>query len=296
MTKILKRIENLMLSDAYTNSSNPKHKEVEEEVEEYFKDNFRGDSVAFKWVSDHCENMCSVCGAMDGIIKRNYSDFDKHPPLHPNCHCKIVEIGMKEDKLDRVIHEQDERGREIKMSDEEFINKIFPNIKLHEGEKNIIYTDTKGHVTIGYGNKISSKEEFKKLPLKFNNRLATDEEKENAFNKLKGHPNKSGVLFLPNTVISNMAKDHLKEDLKIAKQKFKNYGVNFDSLPLNAKKVIIDMQYNMGGNFTSAKWPVFFGAIKDRDWKTASEQCSSTDIQDDRNNWRVNKLLSIIDK
>lgn len=41
MTKILKRIEDLMLSDAYTNSSNPKHKEVTDEVSKYFKENFK---------------------------------------------------------------------------------------------------------------------------------------------------------------------------------------------------------------------------------------------------------------
>ncbi|MBD5405517.1 hypothetical protein HDR59_03150 [bacterium] len=98
-----------MLSSAYTDSSNPKHKEVVKKVEKYFDDNFKGDTIAFKWVSDHCENMCGACEAMNGVIKRKYSDFDKYPPLHPNCHCKIIEIGMNEDELDRVMKEQEER-------------------------------------------------------------------------------------------------------------------------------------------------------------------------------------------
>ena len=302
MTKILKRIEDLMLSDAYTNSSNPKHKEVTDEVSKYFKENFKdgpNTKKKYKWVSEKGDHTCETCSLLDGKLVDNKEDFGVTFPVHPNCKCEIIEVWVEEeDDVD------EDRVGEIKMSDSEFINKIFPNIKKFEGERFYTYTDTKGFVTIGYGNKISSKKEIKKLPLYIGDRLATDKEKEDEFDKLNGNSNKSGILRLTNTVIRNMAENHLKNDLEEVRRKFNEIGVNFDTLPMKVKEVIIDMQYNMGGYFTSYKfkdkngehgWPNFFRAIRDRDWKTASEQCKSEDIQEDRNNWRQDKLLSIIE-
>ena len=187
MVKLTDEIQELMLSSAYTDSSNPKHKEVVKKVEKYFDDNFNGDTTAFKWVSDHCENMCGACGVMDGVIKRKYSDFDKYPPLHPNCHCKIIEIGMSEDELDMVMKKQEERVDEIKMSDE---GKIF--LKNKEGDKEYqkktgsyknglfyVYKDNAGYGTIGYGHKITANEYSKGI---FKNGI-TEEEAEKLFKK-----------------------------------------------------------------------------------------------------------------
>ena len=187
MTKILKRIEDLMQSDAYTNPSNPKHDEVVDEVSKYFDDNFNGDTTAFKWISDNCENMCGACEAMNGVIKRKYSDFDKYPPLHPHCHCKIIEIGMSEDELDMVMKKQEERVDEIKMSDK---GKIF--LKNKEGDKEYqrkhdsykdgifyIHDDGAGYGTIGYGHKITANEYSKGI---FKNGI-TEEEAEKLLDK-----------------------------------------------------------------------------------------------------------------
>ena len=219
-------------------------------------------------------------GACDECINHSgkYTEIPaQKPPFHINCKCKLVERNANND---------------------DFIDEVFDDIKDFEGEEFNAYTDTKGNVTIGYGSKIETEADFKKLPLTFNNRLATDEEKEVEFQRLNNNPDKGSILSLENKdkyLIENMAKNHLKEDLKIAKQKFKNYGVNFDSLPEEAKKVIVDMQYNMGGNFTSSKWPMFFEAIKEREWKTAARESQSYDIQLDRNNWRKRTLEDIIE-
>ena len=137
MVKLTDEIQELMLSSAYTDSSNPKHKEVVKKVEKYFDDNFKGDTTAFKWVSDHCENMCGACGAMDGVIKRKYSDFDKYPPLHPHCHCKIIEIGMSENELDRVMKEQEDRVE--KQENRERVD-IFIDRLLKPGNEGVGYS------------------------------------------------------------------------------------------------------------------------------------------------------------
>lgn len=59
------------------------------------------------------------------------------------------------------------------------------------------------------------------------------------------------------------------------------------------------MEYNMGNYFTEHKftdkngehgWPEFFKAIKARNWKKAAEECTSDQIGDDRNKWRVYML------
>lgn len=45
----------------------------------------------------------------------------------------------------------------------------------------------------------------------------------------------------------------------------------YQNCPKCVKNIIINMGYNMGiGSFTPAKWPKFFKAIKEGDWKQAA--------------------------
>ena len=98
-------------------------------------------------------------------------------------------------------------------------------------------------------------------------------------------------------MIEQWSKEHLKNDFSVIRNKLKekDKNLNFDELPHNAKLVIMDMQYNMGGNFTKDKWPKFFEAIKQGDWKIAASESNSKDIGKKRNNWRYENLLSIED-
>ncbi|MDR1691286.1 MAG: hypothetical protein LBR35_00385 [Rickettsiales bacterium] len=88
-------------------------------------------------------------------------------------------------------------------------------------------------------------------------------------------------------------KIHLKNDLKSLKKKFED----FDIYPKEVKQVLLDMEYNMGGNFHGKKggWPRFFEAIKNQEWSIAANEVLSKDIGKERNEWRRNMLNSISD-
>lgn len=212
-----------------------------------------------------CEdNACSECKKYGGI----FSEKPKHiPPFHPNCRCKMIEM-------------------------EEILEDVFGNLKEFEGDKKTAYTDTKGKVTIGYGSMFNNVERFKKLPLYYQNRLATPEEKEEEFYMLRDKVVRRGYLELPTPEMKALAMEHLKGDLMSVRRKFKD----FDNLPKNAQLVILDMEYNMGATkFQSeeGKWPHFFEAIGKRDWFWAGNESGSPDVQLERNEWRKNMLHSI---
>ena len=158
--------------------------------------------------------------------------------------------------------------------------------------KQYVVTDTKGKVTIGYGSMFNNVERFKKLPLYYQNRLATPEEKEEEFYMLRDKVVRRGYLELPTPEMKALAMEHLKWDLMSVRRKFKD----FDNLPKNAQLVILDMEYNMGATkFQSeeGKWPHFFEAVGKRDWFWAGNESGSPDVQLERNEWRKNMLHSI---
>ena len=208
------------------------------------------------------DGVCSECKKYSG----KFDHIPTHiPPFHPNCKCKIIEV-------------------------EEILEETFEFLKNFEEEKSNVYTDTKGYVTVGCGSMFNNVKEFKKLPLYYENRLATTEEKEAEFYRLNGKRNQNSAFILDKVEAKILALEHLKGDLKSVRKKFED----FDNLPKNAKLVILDMEYNMGSNkFSKNNWPMFFEAIKLKDWKTAGIESQSKDIQQLRNFWRKNILQSI---
>ncbi len=299
MVKISSHIEKLMESNAYQNSSNPKHDEVIAEVDKYFKENFNNktDRTVFRWIAKHDSNTCKTCQEMDGVEHENIEDFPFIPPIHPNCKCEIIEVSAPIQEGN--INDKAPKNKDID-TEESLIEEIMPHLKEFEDMKYNAYTDTKGEVTIGYGYNVNNLNKFKNLNLYIDGRLATDEEKEREFKRISGKKDEQSLFTLlkkDKPLIEQWSKEHLKNDFSVIRNKLKekDKNLNFDELPHNAKLVIMDMQYNMGGNFTNDKWPNFFEAIKQGDWKTAASESSSKDIGKKRNNWRYKNLLSIKD-
>ncbi|MCR5506292.1 MAG: hypothetical protein K6F04_00390, partial [bacterium] len=107
MVKIASYIQQIMQSDAYTNSSHPKHKEKVLEVEKYFQTNFNNktDKTIFRWITNDSKNVCKICSSMNGVEKENIEEFPFLPPIHPNCKCEIIEVSIdneKEEKLEKI--------------------------------------------------------------------------------------------------------------------------------------------------------------------------------------------------
>ena len=107
MVKLTEEIQSLMQSPAYINTNHTNHEDVCKKVDAYFKINFHGDTTAFKWISDKGANVCEKCKSMDGVIKKSIEDFDITTPLHPNCHCEIIEIGIDSEDLAKLLQSQE---------------------------------------------------------------------------------------------------------------------------------------------------------------------------------------------
>lgn len=210
--------------------------------------------------------------------------------------------------------------KERKKKDEKLIKEVHQKIKGFEGEKvEHGYACTKGFVTYGPGIMIKNRNDMAKLTLYKQDKktIATLEEKQRDFDIVDAKKNelgKNGSKDKPYNYKADVYKrkdsllllngdeytqKYLRENIKtIRERKFKK----FDTYPLNAQIVILDMEYNMGPGLhdgtdknikrTDKKgYPSFFKAVEKRDWKWAARECTSPEIQKSRNEWRQ-KLLN----
>ena len=210
--------------------------------------------------------------------------------------------------------EKEKSDEERRIADDKFFDEAMPKIREFEGTKSFGYCDTKGYVTIGTGYFVKNGDEFKKLPLyKADGKtLATEKEKESEYNRIIAERDKRGKgddkdrpynhnpdvyedkkngLTLKDEDIKRLEKTKREEHLKSVRKKFKDEGVDYDELPHNAKAALLDMEFNMGGNFHNiegkpGRWKNLFKAIKEKNWKEAVDECTSSQIGDSRNKWR----------
>ncbi|MCL2673553.1 MAG: hypothetical protein FWF01_04135, partial [Alphaproteobacteria bacterium] len=118
----------------------------------------------------------------------------------------------------------------------------------------------------------------------------TPDDKARPFNRAARFYDAPDALVLSAGEIERTEKDAAIMHLKEAKRKFKG----FDSLPFQARQVILDMEFNMGSRFTAARWPSFFAAVKDGRWEDAANNTRSSQIGEDRNNWRRDTIQAIL--
>lgn len=242
----------------------------------------------------------------DAIYEKPDGEVEYHPSKHPMFSQESMDEKKWKKEIEKKLHTH-------------LLPEMEKEIKALEGVPLYGYADTKGNVTIGAGTMIAKREDMLKLHLNDpeTGMEATDERKMEEYDKIietrdklgkKGPENRpynyiaekykrKDSLTINEEEMNKKVSDHLKKDLEQVKEKFKD----FLSYPYNVKKVLLDMQYNMGNKFHDGSeenkkniggdgWPNFFRAIKERKWVEASEQCTSNQIGDDRNNWRINML------
>lgn len=209
--------------------------------------------------------------------------------------------------------EEAEENKEQKTSNQKMtekyvnlINEYWPHLKQNEGFAEEAYLDTLGNITIGPGRMINNESDFVALPLEVNGRPATIAEKKAEYIRLSGfkergaygkdygfwkfqQKNESKKLRLPETVMVDMAMEHLEWDLGQLETKFPE----FETYPRSLQMGLLDMQYNMGGNFTVEKWPSFHEGLKNKDITKMAEQSHRYQVGEDRNNWIRDTLLNI---
>ena len=164
-----------MESNAYHNSSNPKHDEVMAEVDKYFKENFNNktDRTVFRWIAKHDSNTCKTCQEMDGVEHENIEDFPFIPPIHPNCKCEIIEVSASEEKCrigDKAKQEEVEvedkdmiKTLPILKKDEEFQKILSQTAAIEGGYKPADGIDTGGETNMGITKRWYPDENIKNL-------------------------------------------------------------------------------------------------------------------------------------
>jgi lysozyme len=131
------------------------------------------------------------------------------------------------------------------------MDEIFDFIKRNEGYSNKAYKDPAGNMAIGVGFNMDrpfSKKAIENLGLNY-------------------YDVRNGVKSLSN----NQVKILFNDDAALAIKNAKLFVNNFDSLPHDAKLVLIDMSYNMGLPRLS-KFKDFKAALENMDFKNAAKE------------------------
>ncbi len=154
--------------------------------------------------------------------------------------------------------------------DEELLEIMADNLLETEKIKNYIYLDKYGHITSGVGALLDDEKAFKSVPWMIENRLATKNEVDAAYNMFvckRFAKDKQGKYIYHNKLAESFINDsplrvskkymihkmmnHLQEDLKRAKSKRED----FDTYPIPLKLIILDFYYNKGSFYNQPGLP-----------------------------------------
>ncbi|MBI2233987.1 MAG: peptidoglycan-binding protein [Micavibrio aeruginosavorus] len=183
------------------------------------------------------------------------------------------------------------------MSQEEIIDFF----KRHEDQKNFMYLDHKGNVTVGAGHMIPNTEALQGLPFEFYDTKTEDslntasiEDVRRAFEIVRNqkigknidaesyNPEDRGDLVnirLPDADVNR----RLIADLHYKVQEVRKKFPQFDTYPQKTKMALLDMQFNMGRNFSRQKWSKLYKAVEGEDWLSAAKESNRKDVGRERN-------------
>lgn len=204
--------------------------------------------------------------------------------------------------------EEEEEEEELSISNtnkitqkhNKLLNRSMERLKrpLMEGYKDYIYIDSEGYISTGVGANIDNKADFMKLDWRIGDRLATNIEKETAYNdfvKLKHLKNykaetfkKQSNLRLSEETINSLLENHLRKDLRALRE-----GIDgFDDFPLELQEVLLDIRFNTG-NLARSNWPKLRKALDEKNLTEILNNIHRKKISDERNKWAEDKIKSI---
>lgn len=147
-----------------------------------------------------------------------------------------------------------------------------------EGSKTTAYYDTKGIPTIGVGYNLIRNNNVKQELIA----AGVDEANASKLASLTKDPSKAGKQVPGYTITPDQVKKLLEKDLgtftAIAKRVSEKNGINFESLPLNVKNVLIDMSYAGEGTFDDFKNMLKF--VKEGNYVKAAGQIKYSDLEE----------------
>lgn len=147
-----------------------------------------------------------------------------------------------------------------------------------EGIKTTAYYDTLGIPTIGVGYNLIRSSSVKQELIA----AGVSETDATKLSGLKKDVSKKGTQIPGYTITEDQAKKLLERDLgtftDIAKRVANKNGINYDSLPLNVKNVLIDMSYAGEGTFDNFK--NMLGYVKAGNYVKAAGQIKYSDLEE----------------
>jgi GH24 family phage-related lysozyme (muramidase) len=156
-----------------------------------------------------------------------------------------------------------------------------------------MYLDTRGYVTVGIGCMLPFIDAALRLPFRNVNvvRAATIDEVKIRYEQVKSLvAGRSASLYwmdhprieLPVDACERIAIERLEREFLPALRKI---FVGFDSLPLLARVVLVDIAWNVGCTGIE-KYRRLIANVSARDWHAASEEVATVHGRAERNEWR----------
>jgi GH24 family phage-related lysozyme (muramidase) len=173
----------------------------------------------------------------------------------------------------------------------------FDDLDAHEDCVPWMYCDSRGFVTVGIGNLVSSPSAAASLPFRHKDgNAALPGERETAWAQVNDafKPNQSAAAyqdcsdlrlsrdFMRGLVASRLVGEFVPGITRICPA--------FDSMPLPARRALVDMAYNLGVHGLGM-FPHMLAAVNAGDWEMAAGQCHRSTCRDTRNAWTAQMFI-----
>lgn len=256
------------------------------------------DIEGFLWES---QDSCQECQAYNG----QFFTLEELPEAHPNCRCTI-EVVFKNYLEKGKAEEKEGLDVEEKKRNEIIFRRNIKDLEYFEGKISHIYLDSDGNITTGTGTYLEDKQVFRKVKFQDDEgRFLTDKEKDALYDKIQkdkeaiiSYKKKGADYYKGKWDVSigdkerqNLVKEHVESDLVALRKMCEKYGKDFDKLPPSQQDALLDLRYNMGGNFNDDKWPDFFEAFDIDNYDIQSKESHrKSPISEERNDWVQDKF------
>ena len=173
----------------------------------------------------------------------------------------------------------------------------FDDLWAHEGCVPWMYCDSRGFVTVGVGNLVSSPEHAAGMPfVHHDDGPATPEEKATGWTQVQAvyDARKSAQFysvisdlrltqdFIRKLVTTRLAGEFLPGIVKLCRA--------FETFPLPSRRALVDMAYNLGVAGL-ARFPHMLAACNAGDWAEAAHECHRSTCRDMRNAWTMQMFV-----
>lgn len=215
-----------------------------------------------------------------------------------------VETEEKKDKPTELSN------AEKKKLNEKIYKRNIKDLEYFEGKISHIYLDTDGNMTAGTGTNVENRQIFQTVNFRDRDgNLLSKEEKDALYDQIqedkkqisnfkgysaKYYKNKWDVHIDDaerQALMKNHIEDDIEDDIEALRRMCKKRGKDFDKMPPSQQDALLDMRYNMGGNFNEKKWPNFLDGLQLGDYDVMSGESSrEKPISKERNEWTQKKF------